>query len=393
MGTSERFGSPAPIERIDAWAVNVPLFAPYLMAPGRFPGVSRTVVRATLADGTVGLGESGSAADAAVVRERLAPALIGREPPEVIGELGDADADAAAPAHRGDGRVLFAGAGTGIEIALQDARARAAGVPLHELLGGATRTEVPFTEYFAIREGHEQTAEDLAGYCAQMIAEHDSPTFEGKVGVRPLEQEIAMVAAIREAIGPERLLRLDANMGWRLETAQRALDSFARFGIDSIEEPVASFQEMAALRRGSPIPFSSHTPDLGLAMRLGVPDAFVLGLGANGGIAGTVRFIDACERAGVAFWFYSGDLGIATAAYLHIAAAMPYLRWPSQSLMRWMADDVIRGGPLRVQRGVAAVPDGPGLGVELDEDALERARERFARDGAYDYYTVPVPRY
>ena len=107
----------------------------------------------------------------------------------------------------------------------------------------------------------------------------------------------------------------------------------------------------------------------------------MIGLGFCGGIAGTRRFIAECEDAGVGFWFYSGDLGIATAAYLHIAAATPYLDRPSQSLLRWTTDDVIVGGPFSPESGVVPVPTAPGLGVELDEDAVARGVERFSRQG------------
>ncbi len=94
------------------------------------------------------------------------------------------------------------------------------------------------------------------------------------------------------------------------------------------------------------------------------------------------------------FWFYSGDLGIATAAYLHVAAATEYLDRPSQSLLRWTTDDVIAGGPFRRSAASLEVPTGPGLGVELDEPALARCAERFARDGAYAFYTGgPLPRF
>jgi glucarate dehydratase len=199
---------------------------------------------------------------------------------------------------------------------------------------------------------------------------------------------------VRAAIGPDRVLRLDANMGWGLATARRALSLLEPFDVANVEEPVGSFAEMAELRRSTAIPFSAHTPDVVLAARLGVPDVLVIGLGFCGGIAGTRRFIAACEEAGVGFWFYSGDLGIATAAYLQIAAATPYLDRPSQSLLRWTTEDVIVGGPFSPERGAVEVPTGPGLGIELDERAVERCSERYAREGPYEFYTAgPLPRY
>jgi glucarate dehydratase len=283
---------------------------------------------------------------------------------------------------------------TGVEIALWDIASRESSVPLYELLGGLRRSEVPFSEYFAYRAGREETPTDVTAYCARMAEEHGSTVFEGKVAARPVAEDLRLVREIRAAIGPDCELRLDANMGWRVDTARDALAQLERFAIANVEEPVGSFEEMAELRRSTDIRFSAHTPDVSLAAGLGAPDTLVVGLGPGGGVAGTRRFIAQCEAAGVGFWFYSGDLGIATAAYLHIAAATTYIDRPSQSLLRWTTEDVIAGGPFSPENGVVAVPRGPGLGVELDEPALERCVERFAREGSYDHYGgPPIPRF
>jgi glucarate dehydratase len=380
------------IARLEAWPVNVPLEAPYEMAPGIVAGIHRTVVRVTTSDGIAGLGEAPSPEDAAALCGELGQRLLGRDCSELLAELGRVGRPPAE--HRSDGKVLIRNALAGVEIALWDIKARDAGVPLHRLLGDRCRTAVAFTEYFAYRDGLEQSPAEVAGYCARMIQEHDSPSFEGKIAVRPVDEDIRLVHEVRAAIGPARMLRLDANMGWRLETARQAFALLEPFDVANVEEPVGSFAEMAELRRTTAIPLSAHTPDLALASELRVPDALVIGLGFCGGIAGTRRFIAQCQDAGVAFWFYSGDLGIATAAYLHVAAATPYLDRPSQSLLRWTTGDVIVGGPFSPEGGVVAVPTGSGLGVELDEDALARGVERFAREGAYDFYSgPPLPRF
>jgi glucarate dehydratase len=380
------------IASVEAWPVKVPLEAPYEMAPGIVAGIDRTIVRVTTSEGAVGLGEAPSPGDAEALRGELGRKLVGRDGSELLAELGRVERPPAA--HRGDGKVLLRNPLAGAEIALWDLEARNAGVPLHRLLGAACRTEIAFTEYFAYRDGLEQSPSEIAAYCARMIQEHDSPAFEGKVGVRPVEDDIALVSQVRAAIGPTRMLRLDANMGWRLETGRQAMALLEPFDVANVEEPVGSFAEMAELRRSTAIPFSAHTPDIGLASELGVPDALVIGLGFCGGIAGTRRFIAECEDTGVGFWFYSGDLGIATAAYLHIAAATAYLDRPSQSLLRWTTDDVIVGGPFSPKSGMVPVPTGPGLGVELDEDAVARGVERFSRYGPYDFYAgPPLPRF
>jgi glucarate dehydratase len=380
------------IARVEAWPVNVPLEARYEMAPGFVAGIHRTVVRVTTEDGVVGLGETPSPDDAAALLGELGQALVGTDIDELRAGLGSRPSTPVE--HRRDGKVVIENPLTGVEIALWDIAARVASVPLHELLGERQRSEVAFSEYFAYREGREQSPADVARYCARMAEEHGSTVFEGKVAVRPVDEDVRLAREVRAAIGPDCDLRLDANMGWRLETARDALSQLEAFAIANVEEPVASFEEMASLRSATSIPFSAHTPDVRLAAELGVPDTIVIGLGPCGGIAGTRRVIAACEEADVGFWFYSGDLGIATAAYLHVAAATPYVDRPSQSLLRWTTDDVIVGGPFSPERGVVPVPTGPGLGVELDDEALERCVERFARKGSYDHYGgPPLPRY
>ena len=106
-------------------------------------------------------------------------------------------------------------------------------------------------------------------------------------------------------------------------------------------------------------------PDLRRAVALGTPDAIVVNFAVLGGIGRAVRFIGACEAMGVDFWCYSGDTGVCTAAYLHVSAAMPWIREPSQSLFRWQAGDVIDRNLLphvskRLKRGL--------IGGESDAD-------------------------
>lgn len=204
-----------------------------------------------------------------------------------------------------------------------------------------------------------------------------------------------MLREVRAAIGPERGLRVDANMAWTPETARAMLPELEEIGIEYLEEPVADLAAMAELRRSTRIPISAHSSDIPTAAELGSPDAVVLGIAGCGGIGATLRFAAACARAGIEFRFYSGDLGIATAAQLHVAAVLESVAGPHQTLLRWYHDDVIAGGPLRPHRGRVPVPVAtPGLGVELDPDALHRGVARFELDGEYDYYSgPPLPRF
>ncbi|TIS17687.1 MAG: chloromuconate cycloisomerase, partial [Mesorhizobium sp.] len=147
--------------------------------------------------------------------------------------------------------------------------------------------------------------------------------------------------------------------------------------------------EMAQLRQHSIIPFSTHNPDLRRAVALGVPDFFVTNFAVLGGINRAIRFIGACEAMGVGFWCYSGDAGICTAAYLHVSAATQWIKEPSQSLFRWQLGDVIEGGPFRQTDNLVAVPDGPGLGVTIDQNALAHWARHYADHGALDHFFDP----
>uniref|UniRef100_UPI001359CDD5 mandelate racemase/muconate lactonizing enzyme family protein n=1 Tax=Geminicoccus flavidas TaxID=2506407 RepID=UPI001359CDD5 len=277
-----------------------------------------------------------------------------------------------------------------IEIGLWDLRGKAWGQPLHRLLGGKVRDAVSFTEYFAFREGREAGPEAVVDHCLAMREAHGSTLFEGKLIQGDPLLEIRTVRLLRQALGPEPTIRLDSNMQWSLPTAIRILREIEPFDIRNYEDPVATFEEIAALRRHSSIRFSSHVPDLRRAVALGAPDAIVVNFAVLGGIARAIRFIGACEAMGVDFWCYSGDTGVCTAAYLHVSAAMPWIREPSQSLFRWQVGDVIEGGPFRQKNDVVRVPDGPGLGVCLDHEALTCWHRHFVDHGPLDHFHDPA---
>jgi len=371
------------IRQITALPVNIPFRAPYRFSYGSIASLTKTVIELVTEDGVTGLGECADgnrAADVVAAGEKL----IGLD----IRDIAGAEARIV-PAMRytpwGNvtaARRVFGG----IEMAMWDARGKTEGVPLSLLLGGAVRSEIPLTEYFSYRfpgmDPGEATPTDVARYCAMMIERHGSTVFEGKVGTVALSEEVQMVREVRAAIG-DRPLQLDANGGWTVPTAREALARLAPFDISWFEEPCETYEEMADLRRHSPISFSAHAIDLPKAHALRCPDAIVTNVNEHGGIARTRDFIRACEAMGVGFRFHSGETGIASAAYLHLSAALEHVRGASQTLFHWYADDVIEGGPFALEGGVTQVPTGPGLGVTLDRTALQRCHERFLAEGAF----------
>ncbi|MGH2938189.1 MAG: mandelate racemase/muconate lactonizing enzyme family protein [Solirubrobacterales bacterium] len=372
------------ITAIRTTPISVPMSFVYKWGPGTYEGFSRTLVEVDTSAGITGIGEAGYARDAALIDHLIAPKLIGADPLDLV----DCERRAI-PSYTGmvTGRNFTKlNAYSGVEIALWDIAGKATGRSVAQLIGGIVRDEVSFTEYFAIEAGKGDDFSAVAEVCRNAVAEYGATGFEGKVGVLPLHKELEMVGAVREAIGPDIPIRLDANMSWDVATAREALPKLADLGVTWVEEPVMTQAELIRLKGVSPISFSSHQIDLPLAARDGVPESFVVKLHYLGGIRRTVQFVDACSAFGIPVWFRSPSAGVETAAEIQIAAALAPMKYPSQNLSRWLGDEIIDRGPFHATNGVVKVPDGPGLGVTLDPVAVERCAERARQSPLNDAY-------
>ncbi len=381
------------ITNIRVTHVNVPFDAPFWWTAGLYGGASKSIVEVETDEGLVGLGEAPWWHFGEVIKDEIAPALIGADPLD----LAECESRCVPPwqitANTGENAASVAfGA---VELALWDIRGKAFEMPLYKLLGGAVKKDIPFTEYFAFRPeqdgvGGEMTPEAIVDYCLKMREEHGSTYFEGKLILGDPELEIRTVRMLREALGPDAMIRLDSNMQWSLTTARWIMREIEPCNIRNYEDPVATFEEMAALRQHTIIPFSTHVPDLKRAVALGAPDYFVCNFAALGGLSRTLEFIAACQAMDKGFWCYSNDLGIMTAAYLHVTAARPWITEPSQSLFRWQIGDVIEDGPFRQTNNTVRVPEGHGLGVTLDADAMTRWSQHFVDNGPMSHFNDPA---
>lgn len=368
------------IASVRATAVNVPMVAPYRFSFGRLSSFTTTIVEVTDTDGVTGLGESPHGDQVALVHD-LGERLVGLAP--------DALNEAERRCVAGTGFSMWADGAAerrafgAIEMAMWDLRARRAGVPLVDLLGGQVRDEVAFTEYFALRDGIEATPADVVEYCVRMAAEFDSPAFEGKLGVLPVDTEMTMVADLVRELGLGRVQRLDANGAYTVPTARQVCHRLADLGIGWLEDPCRTLDEVQRLRDdGVAVSFSTHEAALVRAARHGVPDGICVDIAELGGFRRAQDFLRACDALGIDFWCYSGDAGVMTAAYLHLSAAEASMMRPHQSLFRFTADVALEQGHFAPRGGVLPVPTGPGLGVALDRRALDRMAEHFRTYGS-----------
>jgi L-alanine-DL-glutamate epimerase-like enolase superfamily enzyme len=301
-----------------------------------------------------------------MIHEYLAPALTGQNPLDIEAAV------------KRMNRVLAANPFTksGVEMALWDILGKSCGLPVYRLLGGAVRDVVPLK--FSISGANPERASWLASWAV----ERGFTTMKVKVAMG--SGDLERVAAVRGAIGPNVRLGVDANGGWSAREAIQALRSMERYQIFFAEQPVppVDINWMADVRRQVPMPVMadesvySLQDAMGLA-RASAADMFSLYVGKSG--LTTARKIAAvAEAAGLICTIGSNmELGVATAAMIHLAIATPAIdaeTVPCDILSHLFYETNLLTEPLPVKNAEAWAPQKPGLGVEFDEDSLKKYR-------------------
>ena len=262
----------------------------------------------------------------------------------------------------------------GFECAILDALGKALGVTLSQLLGGRFRNRVECSYW----TGH-RTTEDAARK-AKEGAERGFTCIKFKCDLE--DPVIEWCRAIREVCGPDFHVILDPNRRWSTiaQTMERA-EALAEIGnLTCLEDPLPrwNFAEYQLLRAKCPVPIAIHVSlpylemgqlgsDVIQAIRYSSCDYFNL----NGGCFPVKQLASAAELAGIPFWHGSEvDLGILEAAYVHKASASANCLLPSDIFGRLVREHDLLIRPLEFNSRFVNVPDGPGLGVEIDEAAL-----------------------
>ncbi len=340
------------------------------------------IVRLHTDAGLVGLGEatlsprwSGETSPGciAAIEGLMAPHLLGRDPRE-INTL----------TRRLEGAIRYNPfAKAAVEMALWDLAGKAAGVPLYQLLGGKVREQLPMKMVvgaFAVPQ---------AVALAERFLAWGASALKVKVGLDPGE-DVARVRAVRAAAGPGVPIGIDANQGWDLATARHCLAQLADCDLAFAEQPVPADdpEDLLRLRRDTRVPLMADESVFTLAearrlTALGAVDVLSVYPGKHGGLGATRQIAAVARAAGVPCSMGSNlELGIATAAMLHLGIAEGQIaseRYPGDFLGPLYHEADLLVQPLSLGPQVALVPEGPGLGVELDEAQLEHYRDRSGR--------------
>lgn len=325
-------------------------------------------------DGVAGIGEISSVFSrrgrllARDVDEVLAPRLIGLDPLDITRISTTLD-DALSGAEM---------AKAGVEMAMWDIAGKALGVPVYTLLGGKVRESVPLS--YSVPFGEP---EEMAEFAAAR-AKEGFRTVKVKVG-QDADRDVAAVRLVREAVGDAHRVRVDANMAWR--TAKEAIAIIRRmepYAPELIEQPLPprELDALAEIRRNVGVPVMvdesvGHPRDAMEVVRRRAADIVNVYVSESGGIRNAVRTFTLCELAGLPCMIGSmPEFGVGTAAQIHLGVAMTNLKLDSDTCGVLYHEADLLKTPLRFENGHAFAPEGPGLGVELDDSVVERWRER-----------------
>lgn len=387
---------------VRATPVYVELEAPLLWSMGVEHGTTRTVIELITDDGIVGIGETYGGIGTVRRIEEAKPLYIGMDPFEVATiakrfEVFRVTSEQMARA----AEMKFVGAG--IEMACWDAIGKALGKPLYKLWGGADDLFVPFVAYVFYRYekdgiGGESTPEDIVRRYGEMVDRYGFEGLKLKGGVFDPEEEWKAVRALREEFADRiRFLRFDPNQAWTVETSIRYVSRMEPFDLEYVEDPTWDLEGMGLVRRRVRMPLATNQaviafPQIAPAVRLGAIDVLLVDLYFWGGITQAKKVAAICETFNIGLAIHSDrELGIGTAAGLHFWASTPQMSHHYDSHYHDQVGDVITE-PFAFRDGGLRVPEGPGLGVEIDPDRLAFHARLYEEHGDDVEFFDPVRR-
>jgi D-galactarolactone cycloisomerase len=342
---------------------------------------STTLVRVDTDEGISGIGSASGNGELieVIVAKIIKPLLVGMDPTEI-----DAiwDRVYVRSGHKEFGtRGIGVVALSGVDMALWDILGKARGVPLYQLLGGKCRDKVPVYATALYPEEPSKVARRARGFADQ--------GFHGvkiKVGF-DLDQDIRIVRAVREELGKDFIVMTDANQGYSVDVALKASDAFADCGAYWLEEPlfVEDIQGHAILREKSKTPIAVGEnlhmcyAFENFVMR-GAVDFIQPDVARAGGITEIRKITALAARHKVPVSFHTWGDGVALAASVHLSAALKdCIVMELDYTYNPLREELLRE-PFKVQNGFLIPPERPGLGIELNPNALER----FAFSGSED---------
>jgi L-alanine-DL-glutamate epimerase-like enolase superfamily enzyme len=380
--------------------LSVPFSQPTSWPYGRWDGLTVVLVEVETNCGVTGLGESVCLQDPASSVEQYihgcAPLLVGEDP---------FDCERLEKKMLGYGGWLFAPQSFGyvlggIDMALWDIRGKACGLPLYKLLGGAVRKEISFMKFL-----HHDSPECMADEAEVAVAEGYEILYFKYTTIAELKDAIR---SVRERVGSAPGVWVDFNQTLSPGFAVRLMPFLEEMGVCIVEQPTlaSDLEGLKYVTTSTSIQVLAHesswsVSDVFRVAASRAADIVSVEPRMQGSMLAAKKAAAICESVGMPVLMHAiGELGVAHAAYLHFLASTPNAILANQTMYDWLAGDIIAGGMMPLRGGRQLVPEGPGLGIELDRSRVAEYAENYRRAGKYSYFggsyaaqgtNLPVP--
>ncbi len=357
------------IRQVNLYKLFIPLTEPFIISLGPVHHAANVVVVIHTDEGLTGFGEcspfmsiNGESMDTCyVVGQYFTRLMEGKNALDIPARIADMD------------QLIYANQSikSAFDMALYDIASQHAGMPLYRFLGGEKNKTI-VTDYTVSIGDPEKMAAD-----AVQIKAQGYPAIKVKLGKNGKEDVIRM-KAIRQAVGAEIPLRIDANQGWTVEEAIETLQALGPLNIQHCEEPIArwDFMNLPKVKKASPIPIMADEScgdehDAERLLQLDACDYFNIKLGKAGGIFKALRIVETAAKKPMhlqvgAFM----ESRLAMTAFAHFSLCSPLIEHYDFDTALMFKEDPVSGGIIYEKNGVITVPDKPGLGAWIDEQWL-----------------------
>lgn len=359
------------IRQIELYKFSIPLIEPFITSLGQEDAAENVLVKIFTAGGLTGFGEcspympiNGESADTCfIVGQYLARALQGMDPLQIEDCINRMD------------KVIYGNSSikSAFDMALYDIASQHANQPLYKFLGGENNKTI-ITDYtVSIGEPSKMAADALK------IKQQGYPAIKIKLGKNG-KTDVLRIRSIREAVGNEIPLRIDANQGWSVDEAITTLKGLAEYDIQHCEEPIArwNYLRLPEIKKASPIPIMADEccgdeHDAERLISIGACDYMNIKLGKSGGIYKAMKMVKLAETANIHLQVGAFlESRLAMTAFAHFALCSPVIEHYDFDTALMFSEDPVTGGIIYEANGVVKVPESVGLGASIKEERLSQ---------------------
>lgn len=362
---------PISIVQVELYKLRIPLIEPFITSLAREEYVENVIVVIRTNNDITGFGEcspympvNGESMDTCfIVGQYFARLLKGKDPLQLEDRLNEMD------------KLIYGNSSikSAFDIALHDIAGQHTGMPLYKLYGGKNTKELT-TDYTVSLDQPDKMAAD-----AVKIKNAGYPAIKVKLGDSK-KKDIERIHRIRDAVGFDIPLRIDANQAWKVKEAIEILNALNAYNIEHCEEPIAkwNYMRLRKVKKNSPIPIMADEScgdvhDAERLIKLKACDMFNIKIGKAGGLYNAYKIVKLAEKTDMQLQvgaFMESRLGMTASA--HLALCSDNITFCDFDTPLMFAEDVVVGGLTYHANGVMKVPGAPGLGARIEQPILDR---------------------